>query len=138
MDVESRGSWPAMALRTTALSVTSFVIGPIWSRELAKATRPYRLTSPYVGLRPTTPHSAAGCLMLPPVSEPSEKRQLPAATAAAGPPLLPPGTRPRSHGFRVAPKAEFSVDEPMANSSRLPFPTSTASWPYSLAVTVAS
>ena len=33
------------------------------------------------------------------------------------PPLEPPGTRLRSWGFRVGPNAEFSVDEPMANSS---------------------
>ena len=66
--------------------------------------------------------------MLPPVSEPREKRHSPAATAAAGPPLLPPGTLPRSHGFRVGLTAEFSVDDPIANSSRFPFPTSTAPW----------
>ena len=45
---------------------------------------------------------------------------------AAGPPLLPPGTRSRSHGFRVGKKAEFSVEDPMANSSMLPLPTRTA------------
>ena len=61
-----------------------------------------------------------------------------AATAAAGPPLLPPGTRSRSHGFRVGKNAEFSVEDPIANSSRLPFPTSTADWSNSLCVTVAS
>ena len=93
MDVESLGSWPAMALSTMAQSATSLVMGPIWSSELAKAMRPKRLTAPYVGFMPTTPHSAAGCRMLPPVSEPSEKTHSFAATAAVGPPLLPPGTR---------------------------------------------
>jgi hypothetical protein len=47
---------------------------------------------------------------------------MPAATAAALPPLLPPGTRSRSHGFRVGPNAEFSVEEPNANSSMLHLP----------------
>src|SRR5689334_556229 len=42
-----------------------------------------------------------------------------AATAAAEPPDDPPATQSRFHGLRVGPKAECSVDEPMANSSRL-------------------
>ena len=45
----------------------------------------------------------------------------PRATAAADPPLEPPGTRDGSRGLRVGPNAEFSVDEPIANSSRLVF-----------------
>ena len=76
--------------------------------------------------------------MLPPVSEPRAYTHSPAATAAAGPPLLPPGTRAVSHGLRVGKKAEFSVDDPIANSSRLPFPSRTAPWSYSLRVTAAS
>ena len=63
--------------------------------------------------------------MLPPVSEPSEKTHSEAATAAAGPPLLPPGTREVSHGFFVDFNAEFSVEDPMANSSRFPLPSKT-------------
>ena len=34
---------------------------------------------------------------------------MPAATAAAAPPLEPPGVRPRSHGFRVGPNRRGSV-----------------------------
>src|SRR4051812_5467938 len=56
--------------------------------------------------------------MEPPVSEPRARSAKPAATAAALPPLLPPGTRVVSCGLRVGPKALFSVDEPMATSSR--------------------
>ncbi len=44
---------------------------------------------------------------------------MPAATAAADPPDDPPGTRPKSHGLRVTPKALFSVLEPMAYSAML-------------------
>src|SRR6187549_2595492 len=80
---------------------------------------PDRETVPYVGRRPTTPQSAAGCLIEPPVSEPSAHGTRPAATAAAEPPDEPPGTRERSHGLSVGPYAEFSVDEPIANSSWL-------------------
>ena len=46
------------------------------------------------------------------------------SAAAVEPPDEPPGTRLGSHGFRVGPKPEFSVDEPMANSSRFVLPSS--------------
>src|SRR5436190_16608727 len=51
---------------------------------------------------------------------------MPAATAAAEPPLDPPGTFERSHGLRVVNSPLFSVEEPMANSSRFVFPTTHA------------
>src|SRR5437763_10505627 len=91
---------------------------PIWSSPDANATRPHRLTRPYVGLSPTTPHSAAGCRTEPPVSEPSAAGTMRAATAAAEPPDEPPATQSRFQGLRVGPNAECSVDDPMANSSR--------------------
>src|SRR5260370_29673573 len=53
---------------------------------------------------------------------PTRPRATPPATAAADPPLEPPGTRSGRRGFRVGPNAEFSVDEPIANSSRFVFP----------------
>ena len=77
---------------------------------------------------PTMPHRAAGWRMEPPVSLPSAHSASPAATAAAEPPLLPPGTVLRSQGLAVTWKAEFSVLEPMANSSRLVLPSITT-WP---------
>ena len=60
----------------------------------------------------------------PPVSEPSAHGASPALTAAAEPPPEPPGTRVGSQGFRDGPNAEFSVEEPIANSSRFVFPRS--------------
>ncbi len=72
------------------------------------------------------------------MSEPSDSGTNPAATAAAEPPEDPPGTRPVSYGLRVGPVAEVSVDEPMANSSMLVFPTITAPAPRSRSTTVAS
>ena len=56
------------------------------------------------------------------MSEPNAATAVPAATLAAEPPLEPPGTRLRSRGFRTGPHAEFSFDDPMANSSQLSFP----------------
>jgi len=70
---------------------------------------------------PTIPHSAAGWRIEPPVSVPSAHGASPAATAAALPPEEPPGTRSRSHGLRTTPNAEFSLEEPIANSSWLVF-----------------
>ena len=91
-----------------------------------------------MGFAPTTPHRAAGWRIEPPVSEPSAAEAKPAATAAALPPLDPPGTRPRSCGLRVEPKAEFSVELPMANSSRFVLPITTAPASRTRATTVAS
>src|SRR6478736_2610996 len=62
----------------------------------------------------------------------------PAATAADGPPDDPPGTCAVFQGFRVGKKEEFSVEEPMANSSVFPLPTNTEPASRSLRTTVAS
>ncbi|MNL38734.1 hypothetical protein D3C87_1609690 [compost metagenome] len=71
---------------------------------------------------PTMPQKAAGWRMEPPVSLPVASGTMPAATAAAEPPDEPPGTVPTSQGLRVFLKAEFSVEDPMANSSMLALP----------------
>src|SRR5688500_19579382 len=61
-----------------------------------------------------------------------------AATAAAEPPPEPPGIRSRSHGLRVGPYAECSVEEPIANSSMLVLPRIGSPASRSLVTTVAS
>src|SRR5439155_18065805 len=99
---------------------------------------PYRETVPYVGRSPTLPQSAAGCLIEPPVSEPSAHGASPAATAAAEPPPDPPGTRAGSHGLCVGPYAEFSVDEPIANSSVFVLPSTRRPCSLQRSITVAS
>src|SRR5215472_9164387 len=114
-----------MTSSSSAASATVVANGPIWSSELANAMSPYLDTRPYVGFTPTTPHSAAGWRIDPPVSDPSASGAYPAATAAADPPLEPPGTRLGSCGLRVGPNAEFSVDDPIANSSRFVLPMTT-------------
>src|SRR5437870_12113957 len=68
----------------------------------------------------------AGWRIEPPVSVPTAAMHWSAATAAADPPDEPPGTRSALHGLRVGKKAEFSADEPIANSSRLVLPVTTA------------
>ena len=56
----------------------------------------------------------------------------------AAPPELPPGTHVRSQGLDTGPKAEFSVEDPMANSSMLSRPHGIAPAAFSLTVAVAS
>src|SRR5712691_2090106 len=115
-----------MIPKTRATSAVLLANTPTWSSDDAKATKPYRELRPYVGFKPTTPHSEAGCRTEPPVSEPNATGTMPAATAAAEPPDEPPGTRVVSQGFLTAPNAEFSFEEPIANSSQLVLPIITA------------
>ena len=68
---------------------------------------------------------AAGCRIEPPVSVPSAPKARSALTAAADPPEDPEGIRSTAHGLRTGPKAEFSFEEPMANSSQLVLPMMT-------------
>ena len=71
------------------------------------------------------------------MSEPSDAGTARAATVAAEPPLEPPGACASDQGFAVGPKAEFSVEEPIANSSQLVLPTMTAPAAASRSTTVA-
>ena len=52
---------------------------------------------------PTTPQKEAGWRTEPPVSDPSAAQAMPAATAAAEPPLEPPLTCSRFQGLRTGP-----------------------------------
>ena len=60
------------------------------------------------------------------MSLPRAQTASPAATAAADPPEEPPGTASRHQGLWTGPYAEFSLEEPMANSSQLVLPAKTA------------
>src|SRR5271165_2774033 len=60
---------------------------------------------PWLGLSPTSPQHDAGMRMLPPPSDALANGTIPTATAAAAPPLDPPGVRCSAHGLRVAPQA---------------------------------
>ena len=83
-------------------------------------------TSPGVVRRPTSPQKAAGFRTLAARSEPSANGIIPAATAAAAPPLLPPGVSRVSYGLRVGPNTGLNVCDPAPNSGALVFPITTA------------
>ena len=68
-----------------------------------------RPTSPFVGLMPARPQKAAGMRIEPPPSVAVAMGASPAATAAAEPPLEPPGVNSSFHGLRVVPKTRLSV-----------------------------
>ena len=89
-------------------------------------------------MTPTTPQSAAGWRIEPPVSVPIAPAQSDAAVAAAEPPEDPPGTCARDHGFRTGLNELFSFDEPIANSSMFSLPTMTPPAAARRAVTVDS
>src|SRR5580700_1479593 len=137
-EVESFESCPAITDITVAASVIFVANGPIRSSEEAKAMRPYRDTRPYVGIVAGMPQYAPGWRIDPPVSVPRATTDRPAATAAADPPLEPPGTRSGARGLRTAPYAEFSLELPIANSSQLVLPRMTAPAPSRRSMAVAS
>src|SRR5579862_3155071 len=87
---------------------------------------PSRLMRPCVGLRPTTPHSAAGMRTDPPLSEPIERGTRPAATCAPAPELDPPGEYCGFQGFLIRPKSGLSPESPSANLFMFAFPMITA------------
>ena len=87
---------------------------------------------------PVMPQNAAGWRIEPPVSVPVAAGARRAAIAAAEPPDEPPGTAAGSHGFLTAPKLEFSLAEPIANSSQLSLPSVTMPASPNFSTTVAS
>src|SRR5262245_4489630 len=82
-------------LRTTRPAQASFSGALVWR--------------PLDGLSPTRPQALAGMRMDPPPSPAWARGTRPAATAAADPPLDPPGERSGSQGLRVAPWRAGSV-----------------------------
>ena len=84
------------------------------------------------------PQHAAGCRIEPPVSVPVVAGTRRAATAAAEPPDEPPGIACVSQGFWTFPKKEFSLEEPIANSSILVLPRHTMPASCKRSTTVAS
>src|SRR6516164_10639687 len=93
---------------------------------------------PKLGLRPTRPVHAAGIRIDPPPSPPVAIGTIPPATAAADPPLDPPGVTVGSHGLRVTPHAGLAVKHTEPNSGTAVLPTGTAPAPRRRATSTAS
>src|SRR6185312_2820756 len=96
----SRGSTPASTLSNAAASATVRHSGPAVSWLWAIGIIPARLTSPTVGLKPTSPHAFAGLTIEPSVSVPIATAQRLALAATADPELEPEGVRSSTEGFR--------------------------------------
>ena len=97
---------------------------------------PRRLTRPTVGLRPTSPFTAEGQMMLPSVSVPTPNAARLAAIAVPVPELEPQGLRSSAYGFFVWPPRELQPDEELlerkfAHSLRFVLPRITAPAPRS-------
>jgi len=76
-----------------------------------------------VGFNPNRAQHEAGILIDPPPSLACAIGTIRAATAAAAPPLEPPGVRAKSQGLFVGPNASGSVIGARPNSGTLVFPT---------------
>src|SRR5207237_9945669 len=98
-------------------------IGPILSIVQLSAMAPWRLTRPYVGRSPTTPHVEEGEMIEPRVSVPIAKPTSPAAVAAPGPADDPLELASGDQGLRVDPPNQTL---PCASEPIDSFATSTA------------
>src|SRR2546429_8660852 len=96
-----------------AVSATRRVSTPLTDSPCQALGRGASDTRPRWGLSPNSPHHADGMRIEPAPSEPSAAPTSPAATAAALPPLEPPGARWRVPGLRVAPNVADSGDGPV-------------------------
>ncbi|OLT18672.1 hypothetical protein BJF78_00785 [Pseudonocardia sp. CNS-139] len=122
-DSGHRSSSPAVPDSASPASATVRAIGP--STPSGFQALPGRAlgTVPGVGRSPTTPHIAAENRTLPALSKPSASATIPAATAAADPPALPPACRVGSHGLAAVPSISFEVRAPIPCSDVVVFPT---------------
>ncbi len=81
---------------------------------------------PYVHRSPTSPVKLAGVRIEPPPSLAVPNGTMPADTAAAVPPLEPPGVRLWAHGLRVTPSSGLAVYAHVPNSGVAVLPTGIA------------
>ena len=111
----SPGSYPVRTSSRAAASATEREIGPEVESPSSDGKGEVE-TRPRDGLRPKTPQQEAGILIEPPPSVPCASGISPAASAAAAPPLDPPGVSSGFQGFRVAPFSSDSVNATVPNS----------------------
>ena len=112
--------------RKSAASSTLRAIGPFTLRPFQAPSCGASGTRSRCGLTPNRPHQVEGMRIDPIPSEPRAIGASPAATAAPLPPLLPPGVRLMSHGFRVDPNSTVSVNDQIIISGTAVLPTMTA------------
>src|SRR5258706_13975 len=115
-----------MAFIIKATSGTVRASGQTWATSSLPPAAGYIGTRPKVGLRPTRPQKLAGMRIDPAPSEPSASGPNPAATAAAPPPVDPPGVRLGPPGLRDSPNTRLWVEPRHANSGRFVRPTKIA------------
>src|SRR5690606_32480538 len=119
-DHHAAGSWRARTSSTAAVSATVRVTTP-WAASPSSST--LRLvTSPRLGLRPTSPVHEAGVRIEPPPSAAWATGAIPAATATPAPLEDPPGVRSGSRGLREVPNASLSVKGTVPNSEVVVLP----------------
>ena len=98
----SPGTGPASIDSNSRTSAMDVANGPNVERSIHSGIGSRPIT-PFVGLKPASPQNAAGIRMEPPPSVAVAMAAMPAASAAAEPPLEPPGDHSVPHGFVVVP-----------------------------------
>src|SRR5437667_9600222 len=114
-----------MTSSSAAASRTVRAIGPAVLRPSEPETHGAGETRPREGLIPNRPQHDDGIRIEPPPSLPWASGASPAATAAAAPPLEPPGVRALSHGLRQSPLSSDSVIAIVPNSGVFVLPNTT-------------
>src|SRR4051812_2682323 len=114
-----------MTSSSAAASRTVRASGPCVPRPREPLTYGAFETRPRDGLMPTSPQHDAGMRIDPPPSLACATGRSPPATAAAAPPLEPPGVRDVSHGLRQSPFSSDSVCAIVPNSGVFVLPRTT-------------
>ena len=119
-------SCPASTSSIRAVSRTERASDPNTTQCAPSLSCGARGTRSRWGLSPNSPQHAAGIRIEPAPSAASAAGTIPAATAAADPPLEPPGVRSGSHGLRVTPQVTDSVNGHSPSSGIFVLPTTIA------------
>ncbi len=122
----SPGSGPERTSSAAAVSLTLREMTPSTTapNHISAAPGPSEVR-PRDGLRPNRPQYAAGMRIEPPPSLAAATGTIPAATAAAAPPLDPPDVRSRLQGLLTRPNISESDTPLRPNSGRLVLPKMT-------------
>ena len=129
-------STPSTSRQSATLRVIAHTVSSVNDSGKAPASGVRRC----VFLKPTSPHSAAGTRIEPPVSDPSPATARPSATETAAPDDEPPGMRATaaSQGLRGVPRCGLMPTPENANSVMLVRPVIAAPAARSRATAVAS